>query len=227
MILRSPIAGVAAHVGGGYTTCWSVRRTTWETSLERMVAPAARIRLKLVALDEDDLAVMSAHLQDAVLKVGDIAWLPRERRFALVANRFDWAPRRRAQNRRRSTGLHFDRVTRVRRPRFGSDEPDAVLNLLAVTFEDAEAPSGFVTLVFSGGAAVRLEVECLECEMSDLGPVWETSSLPRHDTSRMIRVDSDGRHARPIDQNRTTDPCRCGSTPRSPISSTASPACSP
>ena len=58
-----------------------------------------------------------------------------------------------------------------------------MLNLLAVTFEISEAPSGFVTRVFSGGGDIRLEVECLECEMSDLGPVWETSNLPRHDTS--------------------------------------------
>src|SRR3954452_11077636 len=106
--------------------------------------------LKLVAMDKDDLAVMSAHLQDAVLKVGDMAWLPRERRFALVANRFDWEAAGQGQNRRRRTGLHFDRVMRVRRTKVRADQPDAVLNLLAVTFEETDAPSGLVTLIFSG-----------------------------------------------------------------------------
>ena len=139
--------------------------------------------LKLVALDSDDLAVVSAHLQDAVLKVGDMAWLPREHRFAMVVNRFDWTSAASGANRRRRTGLHFDRVMKVQTTKLRLDAPDAVLNLLAVTFEISEAPSGFVTLVFSGGGGVRLEVECLECEMSDLGPVWETSSLPRHDVS--------------------------------------------
>lgn len=138
--------------------------------------------LKLVALDKDDLAVMSAHLQDAVLKVGDMAWLPRETRFALVANRFDWESAGGPQPRRRRTGLHFDRVLRVRRARIKAEEPDAVLNLLAVTFEETDAPSGRVTLVFSGGGAVQLEVECLEAAMQDLGPVWETRATPRHAT---------------------------------------------
>jgi hypothetical protein len=139
--------------------------------------------LKLLALDTEDLEVLSAHLQDAVLKVGDMAFLPADKRFALVANRFDWDSADAGQNRRRRTGLHFDRVLRVRRQRIRTDAPDAVLNLLAVTFEATEAPSGLVTLVFSGGAAVQLEVECLECQMRDLGPVWETASRPVHDAA--------------------------------------------
>lgn len=137
--------------------------------------------LKLVALDTDDLAVVSAHLQDAVLKIGDMAWLPAEKRFAFVVNRFDWEGAASGANRRRRTGVHFDRVTRVQTAKLRKDEPDGVLNLLAVTFEATDAPSGFVTLVFSGGGAVRLEVECLECEMRDLGPMWEASSQPRHE----------------------------------------------
>lgn len=136
--------------------------------------------LKLVALDQDDLAVFSAHLQDAVLKVGDMAFLPGQHRFALAVNRFDWESSGQ-QLRRRRTGLHFDRVLRVRRSKLRMDAPDAVLNLLAVTFEETEAPSGLVTLVFSGGAAVQLEVECLEAQMRDMGPVWETASRPSHD----------------------------------------------
>jgi hypothetical protein len=139
--------------------------------------------LKLVALDADDLAIVSAHLQDAVLKVGDMAWLPREHRFALVVNRFDWENASAPQPRRRRTGLHFDRVLRVRRAHVRTDAPDAVLNLLAVTFQETDAPSGRITLVFSGGAAIQLDVECLEAAMKDLGPVWETRSRPSHATA--------------------------------------------
>ena len=137
--------------------------------------------LKLVALDTDDLAVISAHLQDSVLKVADMAWLPRQNRFALVANRFDWESASQGRYLRRRTGLHFDRVLRVRRTKIRADAPDAVLNLLAVTFEQTDAPSGLVTLFFSGGGAVQLEVECLEAQMSDLGPAWETSVKPVHE----------------------------------------------
>ncbi len=138
--------------------------------------------LKLVALDQEDLAVVSAHLQDAVVKIADIAWLPREKRFALVCNRFDWEGAATGHRRRRRTGLHFERVLRVRQTRVRAGAEDAVLNLLAVTFEATDEPSGAVTLVFSGGGAIRLDVECLECQMSDLGPVWETAAAPTHET---------------------------------------------
>ena len=55
---------------------------------------------------------------------------------------------------------------------------DAVLNLLAVEFDETDAPAGAVTLIFSGGAALRLEVECLECELADLGPTWDAKARP-------------------------------------------------
>ena len=74
--------------------------------------------LKLCAFDEEDLAVLSAHTQDAVLKVGDMVYLPQERRFALAMNRFIWEKaadgKRKAYERRRSV-LSFDRVRTVRR----------------------------------------------------------------------------------------------------------------
>ncbi|PSC06757.1 DUF2948 domain-containing protein [Alsobacter soli] len=136
--------------------------------------------LKLVALDDEDLAVVSAHLQDAVLKVADITWLPREKRFAFVANRFAWEAQRTDSGERRRTGVCFTRVLKVQHSRIRCDEPEAVLNLLAVTFTAGESPSGVVTLVFSGGGAIRLEVECLEAEMRDLGPAWETPNRPVH-----------------------------------------------
>lgn len=136
--------------------------------------------LKLIALDADDLAVLSAHLQDAVLKVADIAWRPAERRFAIAARRFDWQGAQTGQKRRRLAALHFERVSAVRSSRIDKAAPDAVLNLLAITFTQGEAPAGEVTLTFSDGAAIRLDVECIEAQMKDLGPIWEAAAMPGH-----------------------------------------------
>lgn len=141
--------------------------------------------LKLIALDAEDLAVLSAHLQDAVLKVGDMAYLPRERRFAAVVNRFDWlailssGKSKRLPQRRRSA-LRFERVTAARLLGIDTAAKDRVLALLAVRYEAAVAPAGAVTLQFAGGAAIRLEVECIEAELRDLGAAWATRSTPDH-----------------------------------------------
>jgi hypothetical protein len=137
--------------------------------------------LRLVALDQEDLAVVSAHLQDAILRVGDITFLPKEKRFALVARRFDWEGGNGEAPRRRLTGLHFERVTGVRCRGIDRTKPDTVLNLLAITFEDGDKPSGTATLIFAEGGAIQVEVECIELQMKDLGPVWEAEGRPSHD----------------------------------------------
>lgn len=140
-----------------------------------------RDRLKLQALDEEDLAVLSAHAQDAVMKVGDLAWLPKERRFALAMNRFVWEKIDGRTQERRRAALSFDRVTAVKACQIRRDRPETVLNLLAIQFEPTEAPGGVVTLVFAGGAAVRLEVECIEAQLADLGAAWAARAMPVHD----------------------------------------------
>ncbi len=137
--------------------------------------------LKLLALDEEDLAIISAHLQDAVVKTADMGYLPKTQRFALVMNRFDWDQKTSGdQFVRRRTGLHFERVRNVRFRGLDPRARDAVLNLLAVTFEPTDAPSGEVTLAFSGGADIRFEVECIEARLSDLGPAWGCTRAPEH-----------------------------------------------
>lgn len=136
--------------------------------------------LKLVALDSDDLAVVSAHLQDAVVRVGDLAFLPGERRFALLARRFDWEAPAGEPPRRRLAGMHFERVLAVRLRGIDRARAEASLNLLAVTFEESDGPAGTATLVFSEGA-IQLDVECIEAQMKDLGPVWEAESRPGHE----------------------------------------------
>jgi hypothetical protein len=140
-------------------------------------------RLKLLALDEEDLAVLSAHVQDAVLKVGDLVYLPKEQRFAVGMNRFIWekADGRRRDYERRRTALTFDRVKAVQCSHLRRDRPDAVLELLAISFEPTDQPSGYITLYFAGGGAVRFEVECIEVRLADLGAAWATTAKPVHD----------------------------------------------
>jgi DUF2948 family protein len=135
--------------------------------------------LKLIALDTDDLAVVSTHLQDAVGKVADMAYLPREMRFAMLVNRFDWTAGER-QNVRCRTALRFERVLGARVRGFNLTDKDKVVNLLAVEFEEIEAPGGVVTLYFSGDAAIELAVEVLEAELADLGQQWQARHRPRH-----------------------------------------------
>ena len=140
-------------------------------------------KLRLLAEDSDDLDIISAHLQDAVTLVRDIAWLPSTRRFAMVMNRFVWEGEGRGRSHdhaRVRSGLHFDNVLKVQTRGIAQDRPDGVVNLLSIRFAELEAPSGLVTLSFSGGAEIRLEVEALEVHLSDMDLTWVTPNLPDH-----------------------------------------------
>jgi hypothetical protein len=138
--------------------------------------------MKLVALDRDDIEVVSTHVQDSVVKVSDIMWRPREKRLVVALGRFDWEAAGCSDRsyKRRLSALRFDRVLACKCRNVSPKNKDEVLNLLAVEFAETTAPSGIVTLFFSGGGALRLEVECLECELADLGPTWTTVRCPAH-----------------------------------------------
>ncbi len=141
--------------------------------------------LKFVVLDEEDLEVVSTHLQDAVGKVADVRWRPREKRLVLALNRFDWegAQSGNSEYHRRRSALRFERVLSCKCRDVNPAGKDAVLNLLAVEFQETNAPSGVVTISFSGGPTLRLEVECLEAELADLGPSWTTAARPIHEVA--------------------------------------------
>ncbi|MBY0423506.1 MAG: DUF2948 family protein, partial [Parvularculaceae bacterium] len=133
--------------------------------------------LRLVAGDADDLAVLSACLQDAIVKVGDCAYIPKQRRFAFVANRFVWecaADRVRGPFARVRVGAHFDDVISVRQQSIRADAKDAVLELLALRFDPGPDGGGAVTLDFAGGGAIRLDVESVNAQMADLTAPWST-----------------------------------------------------
>jgi len=148
--------------------------------------------LKLIALDAEDLNVISAHLQDAVLRVGEMTYLPSEKRFVAIANRFDWAKVAEGTKadaspsgsfERRRAGIRFERVQSAKLQGIDLKDKRATLALLAITFEPSsgpETPEGDVTLTFSGRAAIRLKVECVEVELKDLGAAWATKHSPEH-----------------------------------------------
>ncbi len=152
-------------------------------------------QLKLLALDEEDLEVISANLQDAVLRIDDIAYVPSENRFATIVNRFDWlgagdGARRKKDFQRRRTALRFDRVLSAQFKGIKTSAKSDVVELLAVQFEEADKPEGYITLVFAGGGAIRLHVECIEAEMRDMGPVWKTKNLPEHEDGDEAAADT-------------------------------------
>lgn len=143
--------------------------------------------LKLIAFDAEDLSVVAAHLQDAALRVDDMAYVKAERRFALVANRFDWGHAVKSEAAagafiRRRTGLRIEHVTGAQVQGLDLVSKDRVLSLLTLTFAPSrpDGPEGTVTLTFAGGGAVRLAVECIEAGMTDLGAAWTTPNKPEH-----------------------------------------------
>ena len=135
--------------------------------------------LRLTARDADDLNVISAQRQDAVLKFADLNFNSKRRRFTLVANRFAWDDAK-AKTRRRA-GLHFDHVTSVQKQGFKNVGPETVLSLLAISFSFIDDLSGHITLAFSAGHQLRLEVECVDATLADMGPAWPTEMTPSHE----------------------------------------------
>src|SRR5215211_5869649 len=116
--------------------------------------------LKVVALDENDIEVISNLVQDSTVNISDIIWRPQSRRLVLKVSRFDWGlVGDETTYRRRPAALRFDRALTCKVRNIDAQNKDAVLNLLAVEFNETTQPAGIVTLFFSAGAALRLEVE--------------------------------------------------------------------
>jgi Protein of unknown function (DUF2948) len=128
-------------------------------------------QLKLIALDADDLAVISAHVQDARVQAVDIIWRQAEKRLVVGMNRLDWEQTLAGETepRRLVSALRFDRVLSCKSRNIDLETPATALELLGIEFHPTEPPGGSAVLMFDGGRALRLDVECLECELADLG----------------------------------------------------------
>jgi hypothetical protein len=160
-------------------------------------------RLKLTAGDADDLAVIAACTQDALAPIGEMAFLPAERRFVLALNRFRWdrldaaklaagdgdrlPPGQRTDAtfleagdkgpayERVHSGLRFENVTTARTKGIDLRDRERILELLTI-----QAEPGAVSLVFAGGSVIRLEVTELRCYLEDFSDAWPTRWRPRH-----------------------------------------------
>jgi len=136
--------------------------------------------LKLRAIDADDLAVISTILQDALVPVAEMAYLPEERRFVLVLNRFRWEPQESQRDlyQRTLTGLCVNGVSRVQRRGFSPTDGERILVLLAIRTDGAT-----IYLDFSGGSSIRLDTSTIDCRLDDMGEPWPTQWRPRHDVA--------------------------------------------
>lgn len=134
--------------------------------------------LRLLAQDAEDLQVISAALQDAVVRVGDVSWERSARTLTLSLNRFCWECGE--GGRRVRAGLQLGGVLRVRARDVPRDVPEAVLELLALEFHEQDAPGGVLMLHFAGGGDLRAEVECVDAALADLTEAWQTQRTPHH-----------------------------------------------
>ncbi|MDB5422818.1 MAG: hypothetical protein JWQ29_234 [Phenylobacterium sp.] len=133
--------------------------------------------LRLLAQDAEDLAVISAAMQDAVAKVGEISYEAKARRLTIGFNRYRWEA---AESERVRSGLQLGGVLKVQTRKIRRNARDAVLEVLAVTFEAGEAPGGVVTISCAGGGDLRAVVECVDAVLADISEPWPTPRTPSH-----------------------------------------------
>ena len=139
--------------------------------------------LKLLAQDADDLAVISAALQDAVAKIGDIRWDASARTLTLACNRFRWeagGPKSGKKGERVRSALQLGDVAGVQARKLRRDARQAVVELLSIGFEPGEAPGGSVLLTFAGGGDLKVSVDCLDVILADVSEPWTTPRKPGH-----------------------------------------------
>lgn len=136
--------------------------------------------IKLAAADAEDLEILSARLQDAVVKLKNLVWLPKKRRFAAVLNRLQWETGGKTRVR---SGLHFDGVLKVQSSQVKLGAGEAVVSVLAINFTPTggEDPGGVVEIVLAGGGALRLTVECLDAGLADMSGPWAAIGTPDHE----------------------------------------------
>ena len=134
--------------------------------------------LHLAAADAADLSIISAQMQDAVLRREDLRFEPTRRRFALIANRFAWDALPAKQRRR--AGLRFDDVEQVQATGLSAARHDTILSLLAIGFSKSDELGGFITLTFANGISIRLKVACINVALDDLGSAWVARHVPAH-----------------------------------------------
>lgn len=139
--------------------------------------------LRLMAEDAGDLDIIGAAIQDALVRVGEISFDPKARRFTAMINRFRWETAGvRGPYERVRAALSFEGVLGVKSRRVRQDTSDALAAILSVGFiPENEPPGGIVRLLLAGGGEIAVDVECLDAVLVDIGPVWPTPRRPDHE----------------------------------------------
>jgi hypothetical protein len=143
--------------------------------------------LRLIAADAEDLQVISSLVQDAVFPVGEMKYIPRRRRFALLLNRFRWedATRKRQRNRayeRAQAVLSFDDVDGVSTQGVDRTDAEVVMSLLSIDWQPRADGAGRLELILAGDGAIALEVECINATLQDVTQAYPAPSgkMPQH-----------------------------------------------
>ena len=140
--------------------------------------------LKLIAKTDEDLRVLSAHLQDSIVKTSDIANLKKNKIFLMQLNRFMWEDVEKGvfrKNKRIRTVLKFENVLKVTSKNVNQKKNDRFLDFLAIEMFKMPDKNFEMNLIFSGDVIIKLVVEVIEVTLDDQGSSWESKSKPRHD----------------------------------------------
>tara|TARA_B110000211_G_scaffold34246_1_gene34506 strand:- start:135 stop:578 length:444 start_codon:yes stop_codon:yes gene_type:complete len=140
--------------------------------------------LKLLAVSDEDLRVVAAHLQDAIVSVKDIASLKKNRIFLIQLNRFMWEDVEKGvfrKNKRIRTVLKFDNVTSVLSKNINIKKNKIFLDFLTIESSLLPDKSYEIKLIFSGDAVIKIKTEVIDVTLDDQGSPWESRTQPKHD----------------------------------------------
>ena len=134
--------------------------------------------LKVKALDEEGLTIISSLCQDSIVKENEFGYDKKSKRFALLMNRFCYE---KDGNKRVRSAIHFDYIENIKTKNIDEKKKDETLVLLAIRFDESIKPSGSIILEFSGNKAINLIVENIEVFLTDISDSWSTKKKPDHD----------------------------------------------
>ena len=139
--------------------------------------------LKLIARTEEDLRVVSAHLQDSIVSISDIANLKKNKILLIQLNRFMWEDVEKGvfrKNKRIRTVLKFDNVIEVNSKNISQTSKDRFLDFLAIESNQMPDNNYEMKLIFSGDSVIRVIAEVIEVALDDQGEPWDTKNKPKH-----------------------------------------------
>ena len=140
--------------------------------------------LKLIARTEEDLRIISAHLQDSIVSMENIASLKKNRIFLMQLNRFMWEDVEKGvfrKNKRIRTVLKFDNVLEVSVKNISQSNKDEFLDFLAIESRQLKNDNFEINLIFSGDSIIRILAEVIDASLDDQGEYWETRNKPKHE----------------------------------------------